>query len=62
MKDATIPELLAKLDGLYDKEEQLKKVLMKATMEFEQLQEDKELLQNVIMHQSNKKARHNGTT
>jgi len=40
------------LNSIYDKEEALVK-------EFEQLQDDKEMLQMIIMHQSNKEARVN---
>lgn len=49
-----VGKLLQKLDELYEKEEQIIKntrILMK---EYQQLQEDKELLQSMIMHQSNK--------
>lgn len=40
-------KMLSKLEEIYDKEDKLK-------MEYEQLQEDKELLQNLIMYQFNK--------
>jgi len=57
MTAPTVPELLKRLDELYDKEDNIKKVLALAQMEFEQIQEDKELLQSMIMHQSNKRHR-----
>lgn len=41
-----IDEMLKKLNELYDREEQLK-------IEYEQLQEQKELLQAMIMHTYN---------
>jgi predicted transcriptional regulator len=45
-----LSQLLQKLNELYDREEQLIKA-------FRQLQEDKELLQLMIMHQYNKNDR-----
>jgi len=54
-----IPELLAKLNKLYDKEELIKKQLIQLYAEFNQLQEDKEVMQTMIMHQSNKIHRFN---
>jgi len=55
-----VPELLQKLDELYDKEEKLIKEIRKLSKIYEQLQEDKELLQMMIMHQSNKASRMRG--
>ena len=52
-----VPELLQKLDSLYDKEERLQKEMRKMTLVYQQLQEEKELLQQLIMHQSNKERR-----
>jgi len=52
-----VPELLHKLDMLYDKEEQLKKDINRLYLELQQLKDDKELLQNFIMHKSNKQSR-----
>lgn len=52
-----VPELLKKLNELYDKEEQLIIQWRKITLEFSQLQEDKEMLQLMIMHKSNKNNR-----
>ena len=51
--------MLKKLDGLYDKEEHIKKQIKKLYFELEQLQQDKELLQMMIMHTSNKKNLYN---
>ncbi len=42
---------------MYDKEDELNKSLRKVKLQLKQLQEDKELLQYMIMHQSNKKHR-----
>lgn len=53
----TIPEMLARLNDLYDKEERLLADIRKLYIQYQQLQEDKELLQSVIMHQSNKQNR-----
>ena len=50
----TIPQLLQKLDDLYEKEEGLIKEMNRLKAIYEQVQEDKELLQMMIMHQSNK--------
>jgi len=56
-KCMSIPQLLSKLDEMYEKEEKIRRMLVATQLEYEQLQEDKELLQNVIMHQSNKISR-----
>ena len=40
-------KMLAKLNAMYDREEQIK-------LEFEQLQEDKEMLQTMIMYKYNR--------
>ncbi len=53
----SIPEMLIKLNELYDKEEKVIAESKKLYIQYEQLQEDKEMLQNFIMHQSNKKSR-----
>lgn len=55
----SIPEMLKKLDEMYSKEEHLKQIMIKSKREYDQLQEDKVLLQQAIMHQSNKNARFN---
>ena len=49
-RNIDIPTMLKKLDLMYAREEELKK-------EYAQLQEDKEILQNMIMYQSNKNYR-----
>ena len=51
----SIEQMLKKLDDMYNKEDAIKKQYVKLEMEWQQLQEDKELLQTMIMHQSNKK-------
>ena len=54
---SSIPEMLAKLNELYDKEEKLIAEVKKLYIQYQQLQEDKEMMQNIIMHQSNKQSR-----
>jgi hypothetical protein len=46
--------MLKKLDSMYAREEEIKKVMSSLKLEFEQIQDDKELLQTMIMHQANK--------
>lgn len=46
--------MLKKLDGMYDREEDILSKIDNLKIEFLQLQQDKELLQTMIMHQSNK--------
>ena len=53
----SIPEMLIKLNELFDKEEKLIVEVRKLYIQYEQLQEDKEMLQNFIMHQSNRNSR-----
>ena len=53
----TIPEMLEKLNEMYDVEEYLKKEMNMLKLQYAQLQDDKEALQMMIMHQSNKKHR-----
>jgi len=52
-----IPTLMRMLDQLYDKEEKLTEEIKKLMAMHKQLQDDKEMLQTLIMYQSNKKAR-----
>ena len=52
-----IPEMLKRLDDMYDREEYLTSQLDKLLKELRQIKEDKDLLQTMIMHQSNKKTR-----
>ena len=49
--DINIPELISKLDKLYDEEERLRLGMV-------QVMEDIELLEQMIMHASNKQARY----
>lgn len=53
----TIPEMLAKLDKLYERKEVIEKEVALLYKEYAQLSDDIDLAQNIIMHQSNKKAR-----
>ena len=53
----SIPKMLIKLNELFDREEKLIVEVRRLYVEYQQLQEDKELLQNFIMHQSNKNSR-----
>jgi len=46
--------MLKKLDSMYAREEEIIKLSSSLKVEFEQLQEDKELLETMIMHQMNK--------
>lgn len=54
---SNIPAMMAKLDEIYEKEEKLLKQIDVFVALYQQLQEDKELLQNLIMYQSNKNVR-----
>jgi len=58
-KRVSIPIMLAKLDELFNREEHVKKEIKKLMIVYEQLQEDKEMLENMIMYQSNKTYRIN---
>jgi len=53
----TIPQMMEKLDGLYEQEEQMKKQMIILQKQYIQLQEDKQMLQNLIMYTSNKNNR-----
>ncbi len=55
----SILSMLQKLNMLYDREEALKKEIGRLMTIYNQLQEDKQLLQTIIMHQSNKQHRTN---
>ena len=57
VRKLTVPQLLGKLNELYDKEDKVKIVMNKMIKEYKQLQEDKELLQMFIMHKSNSNSR-----
>ena len=57
MAQVNINDLMKKLNSIYNREEVLIIEVKRLKLEYEQLQEDKELLQNMIMHQSNKNDR-----
>lgn len=52
-----IPVMLAELDSIYEKEVQILEQIERLNLLLQQLQDDKELLQNLIMYQSNKNYR-----
>ena len=52
-----IPDMMQELDELYAKEETIMKDIMRLQGMLDQLQEDKEMIQNLIMYQSNKNSR-----
>jgi len=52
-----VPELLKKLDEMYEKEEILLKQIKSLQFQYKQLQDDKEMIQTMIMFQSNKENR-----
>lgn len=52
-----VPEMLKKLDNMYEREEQILKQIKSLEFEYKQLQDDKEMLQTMIMFQSNKESR-----
>jgi hypothetical protein len=56
-REIDIPMMLAKLNSLFDKEENLKKQMSALIIEYEQLKDDIEMLQTMIMYSSNKRAR-----
>jgi len=53
----TIPVMIQKLDDMYGKQEEILDAVKKLQLEYVQLEEDIDLLQVMIMHQSNKKHR-----
>ena len=53
----TIPQLLEKLDVMFVKERTIKTQIIKLCKELEQVQEDTALMEEIIMHQSNKQSR-----
>ena len=55
----TIPEMLAKLNLMFDRQESIQKQVALLYKEYEQLSEDIEMAENIIMHQSNKEVRKN---
>jgi len=56
-KQTRVVDMLARLDKMYAREEEILKKTKLLQAEYNQIQEDKELLQMMIMHQSNKQAR-----
>jgi len=56
----SIPSMLQKLNEMYDEEARLEKEMNNLVIQYRQLQEDKEMLQNLIMYQSNKMDRMRG--
>jgi hypothetical protein len=58
MEDKTdYNKMLERLDSMYEREEEIKRELIILKKEFEQLQEDKEMLQTMIMYKANKEER-----
>lgn len=56
-KEVTIPEMLAKLDDMFKRQNEIITESKKLYAEYNQLTEDIELLQYMVMHKSNKNAR-----
>jgi len=50
----TFEQMLAKLNQLYDREENIIREVKTLRLEYQQIQEDKEFLQMMVMYQSNK--------
>lgn len=50
----TVDDMLDKLNSMYDREDNIKKQIRKLQEEYRELQQDKELLQMMIMRQTNK--------
>jgi len=57
-KNVPMEVMLANLDMLYIREDEIKKKVADLYLEYEQLQEDKELLQTMIMYKKNAELRH----
>jgi hypothetical protein len=55
-----IPQMIARLDQLYERKEQTDRLIKAYIVLSEQLQEDIELAEQMIMYASNKKARAGG--
>ena len=49
--------MLKRLDSMYAREEEIKTLMIRLKTEYDQIQDDKELLQTIIMHQANKDIR-----
>lgn len=58
-KHRTVPELLTELNKLYDKEEAMIKEMRRLRILYQQLQDDKEMMQNMVMYASNRTHRQN---
>jgi len=56
-RNPRINDMLVKLNKMYDRENEVINKIKLLEIEYKQIQEDKELLQMMIMHQSNKFAR-----
>lgn len=56
-REITIPDMLAKLDNLFDREEQLKIQMTSLVNEYNQIKDDINMIQTMIMYSSNKRAR-----
>ena len=46
--------MLAKLDAMYEREEELTQIISDSIKELRQIKQDAELLETMIMHQTNK--------
>ena len=57
MVESIIQEMLARLDFFYRKENDLKKNMMKQSIELEQLWDDIKMLENMIIYVSDKESR-----
>ena len=60
MANITISQMLQKLEDMYDREDAIIKEANILKAEYEQIQEDKELLQTMIMYASNRLERGGG--
>lgn len=47
-------KLLAKLDAMYEREEEITQIISDSIKELRQIKQDAELLEMMIMHQTNK--------
>ena len=56
-RNITIPEMMQKLDDMYKQQDEIIIKGKKLHEEYNQLEEDIDLLQTMIMHQSNRVAR-----
>jgi len=56
-ENLTYNQMLDKLDSIYKREEDIKKQIILLQTEYEQIKEDKEMLQMMIMYKANKEDR-----